>query len=78
MSRKRAIEAAAQQAIGDHKLPAPEALRVWIAAGTAFDSGRIAGLREAARIALVWWGAETVADIIREHARKLAKKARAK
>lgn len=37
MTRKKAIEAAAQQAIGDHKLPAPEVLRVWIAEGRAED-----------------------------------------
>lgn len=76
MTRKKAIEAAAQQAIGDHKLPAPEVLRVWIAAGTAYDQGRIAGLREAARIAKDggWLGRRE----IEKRARELAKKARGK
>ncbi len=94
MSKKRAIEAAVKA----NRMPPIPGIRpiptydTYGIADQAFEAGRIAGLREAARIAvsvyvdydfygreeakLIEDGQDGAAKAIRKHARELAKKAR--
>lgn len=79
MTRKKAIEAAIEAAMTVEVYSDREFFEV--AANQAFEAGRIAGLREAARmtrkhrpsLSAAWLYGE-----IRDHARALAKKARGK
>ena len=67
MTRKKAIEAAIDAINGKRYVAIPAAL------GMAYDAGRIAGLREAARLISTRC---TGCDVeITQHARALAKKA---
>jgi len=83
MSRKKAIEAAIGRAFDEVWQGEPEHAEKAagdIACGYAYDSGVIAGLREAAKIFVKhdqWLPAGPQAEI-RERARELAKKARGK
>lgn len=87
MSRKKAIEAAMDEAIlamEDRGIEptVDDAGRFYRGAIAAYEAGRIAGLREAVRMmSPLDNGGVSVADVdryIRNHARELAKKARGK
>lgn len=76
MSKRKDVEAAMTTILGDDTVDPSVMLRMMLVASQAHDAGKVAGLREAADMAKDrgWLGYKG----IRQRARELAKKARAK